>query len=128
MMPNGLKFHFSNPKFDDLPWPASRKSGKKKLRCCKKACSRRDAQKECADLRSSDTRCDWFYLFCSECSGFHVCRSKSVSATFNIRKLRFDGVEEDPTAERVARSHPDAQGGRIAVLPTRNIFDVFALL
>ena len=91
---NGLKFHWSNPKFDGLPWPADRAEKKpsvrgvtqsfhdverkKKPRCCKLVRSQQDAQRECSDLRSSDAGSDWFYRFCSECNGFHVYRVRKA--------------------------------------------------
>ena len=78
---NGLKFHWSNPKFDGLPWPAERaekKPRRKKPKCCKLVRSEQDAQRECSDLRSSDAGSDWFYRFCSECNGFHVYRVRKA--------------------------------------------------
>ncbi len=78
---NGLRFHWSNPKFDGLPWPAAYvkpKTKNGKPRCCKKVYSQPEAQRECADLRSSDAGCDWFYRFCSGCNGFHVCRERQA--------------------------------------------------
>ncbi len=89
---NGLKFHWSNPKFDGLPWPADRVEKKpsqkrsapslfkhprkEKPKCCKLVRSEQDAQRECADLRADSPSSHWFYQFCRECQGFHVYRER----------------------------------------------------
>lgn len=72
-----LKYHWSNPKFEGLPWPAESKpkhAAPKKSRCVKIAYSMDAAKKETAKLRSESRRSIWFYKWCGNCQGYHVCR------------------------------------------------------
>jgi len=72
-MSSALKFHYSNPKFDGLPWPAGRVT-KKPPRCCKKSYSQSDALAEVARLRAEHPRSHWWVKFCRECQAHHVQR------------------------------------------------------
>jgi hypothetical protein len=71
---SGLRYHYSNPKFDGLPWPAGKQPKRRKVSCCKKVYSQQEAQRECADLRASNPERNWFYRFCFTCDGFHIGR------------------------------------------------------
>jgi hypothetical protein len=75
-MSGALKFHYSNPKFAVLPWPADRVQ---KPRCVKKGFSQIDAQRECASLRKTARAFRWFYQFCRTCKEFHILREKRES-------------------------------------------------
>jgi hypothetical protein len=72
-MSGALKFHYSNPKFDGLPWPADRA---RKPRCCKKSYSQSDVSRECAALRKTARGFRWFFEFCRACNSFHVLRER----------------------------------------------------
>jgi hypothetical protein len=73
---NALKFHWTNPRFDGLPWLADkkRKAPAHNPQCVKKAYSQQEAQREAATLRKSKTGRNWFYKFCQECKAFHLSR------------------------------------------------------
>lgn len=73
---NGLKFHWSNPKFDGLPWPAKgqKPAEKKRRKCVKRVFSLDDVRKETARLRAESSGFRWSFKFCGICQGFHVCR------------------------------------------------------
>jgi hypothetical protein len=77
-MSSALKFHYSNPKFAGLPWPAA-KAKETRRRCVKKTYSQSDAQRECASLRKAARGFRWFYQFCRTCNAFHVLREKRKS-------------------------------------------------
>lgn len=72
-----LKYHWSNPKFDGLPWPADSKSPmrkKRRRRCVKLNRSKADARQEAARLNREETGARWSFKFCLTCQGFHVIR------------------------------------------------------
>lgn len=75
---NALKFHWSNPKFAGLPWPADQKKPTAKRanrpRCVKKNFSLDGARAETARLRDESPSFLWKFKFCGICSGFHVHR------------------------------------------------------
>lgn len=76
---NGLKFHWSNPKFDGLPWACDRKPiGKKKKPrpCVKRVFSLADVQNETARLRKESPCARWSFKFCGICQSFHIVRMK----------------------------------------------------
>lgn len=70
---NPLKYHWTNPRFAGLPWPADRVQ---KPRCVKKSYSQIDAQRECASLRKTARRIRWSVEFCRVCNAFHVLRER----------------------------------------------------
>jgi len=70
---NGLKYHYSNPKFDGLPWPADRAVTSHR-ECVRKSYSRSDALAEVERLRAKHHRVRWSVKFCRECQAHHVQR------------------------------------------------------
>lgn len=70
-----LLYHYENPKFAGLPWPADRY--KTSRRCVKLNYSLADAQEEAAKLRDEAASFRWSFKFCASCQGFHVCREKT---------------------------------------------------
>jgi hypothetical protein len=76
-MSSALKFHYSNPKFAGLPWPADAKKNRPaKVSCVKKPYTQTEAQKEAATLRKDTRKRGWFYRFCDDCKAFHVFRGR----------------------------------------------------
>lgn len=73
---NGLKYHYSNPRFDGLPWPADRSAKSRKPCCVKKPYSQPEAQRECDGLRKTARAFRWFPEFCRACNAFHVKRKR----------------------------------------------------
>lgn len=76
-MSDELKYHYSNPKFDGLPWPAeSTKNVKpiKKKKCVKKPYTESEAQEEAASLRKEFPSFLWATRFCENCNVYHVWR------------------------------------------------------
>lgn len=75
---NGLKFHWSNPRFDGLPWSCDKKNQRRKRmlrrKCVKKNYSLADVQNETARLRAESPGFRWSFKFCGTCQGFHVIR------------------------------------------------------
>jgi hypothetical protein len=76
-MPDDLKFHYSNPLFEGLPWAVDLKNKKAKKRirgCVKKPFDKSEVNKEIKELRSAFPQCKWWHEFCVICNAFHVCR------------------------------------------------------
>lgn len=72
-----LKYHYSNPKFDGLPWPATKADRRvRKGKCVKIPYSQQEAQKETAILRKEAPEMNWYYKFCELCGAHHICREK----------------------------------------------------
>lgn len=69
---NGLKFHWSNPRFAGLPWSCDKQKIRRK--CCKRNYSLSDVQNEVAKLRKESSLARWSFKFCLVCQGFHVLR------------------------------------------------------
>lgn len=70
-----LRFHYTNPKFDGLPWPAASGKKKKPRTCVKKPLAQSEAQAEVADLRREYPGARWSSCFCAVCDGWHVERN-----------------------------------------------------
>jgi hypothetical protein len=83
---NQLKFHYSNPKFKGLPWPANKYGRKKRERMCVKRpyVTEQEAATEVARLTIEEHKnffgqlLRWEYGFCSECDAWHVIRLGSA--------------------------------------------------
>lgn len=86
-MSGELKYHYSNPKFEGLPWPANQqqpiKTQVKKFRptCVKKPYeTEQQVANEVAKLALEEHRdfferlVGWDYEFCAECQAWHVVR------------------------------------------------------
>lgn len=74
---NDLKFHWSNPKFAGLPWPADKREKKiryKRRRCVKKPFSLAEVKAELAMVRKEVPGFVWQFKYCAACQGFHIYR------------------------------------------------------
>ena len=90
-----LLYHYANPKFAGLPWPAEGKPTKRKSAkkaCVKKVFSRDAARAECARLRSASSA-KWFWEFCAECQSFHVSRNKKAAPVETRPSCKPRGVQ-----------------------------------
>ena len=85
-MSGELKYHYSNPKFAGLPWPANKQPPQPKTKKTRFGCVKRsygteqEVAKEVAKLTVGEHRdffgrsLGWDYGFCSECKAWHVVR------------------------------------------------------
>jgi hypothetical protein len=78
-MSGELKYHYSNPLFDGLPWPADKqekqpKQKKRKTSCVKKPYSQAEASAESKRLKIESPEFEWSYTGCELCEDFHVVR------------------------------------------------------
>lgn len=85
-MSGELKYHYSNPLFEGLPWPADKQEKQKEQKKRKASCVKRpfrteqEVASEIAKLTVEEHRdffkrlVGWDYEFCSECKAWHVVR------------------------------------------------------
>jgi hypothetical protein len=79
-MTYGLKFHWSNPKFDGKPWPADSAQKQKKKHpsdvCVKKSYDNEsEIAKEVFVLLHEAPQSTWEYGWCRDCMAFHIIRN-----------------------------------------------------
>ena len=75
---NGLRYHYSNPKFAGLPWAvdAGRKKTRPQKSCVKKPFSQSEAQNEVALMRAEHPDKHWYSRFCAICDAHHIERER----------------------------------------------------
>lgn len=69
-----LRYHWSNPKFDGLPWAIDGRINWKARGCVWKPFSLADVREETARLRAENPGSIWKFKRCRMCKQFHVVR------------------------------------------------------